>query len=182
MRGFDYYTDMVFEVFDNDPENNRSMFGGDRYDGLVASFGVDPVPTVGFAMGDVTLENFLRSNDLAPKLESETELYVALVGDVFEGAQKIVAKLREEGVCVAVDMTRRKLGKQIEVAVKKGIQYLLVIGEEELKSEQFKLKNLGSGDEKECSLERVVSTVKTLINSLNTFRRTPSGFCSTILW
>lgn len=160
MRGFDYYTDMVFEVFDNDPENNRSMFGGGRYDGLVASFGVDPVPTVGFAMGDVTLENFLRSNDLALKLKSETELYIALVGEVFDGAQKIVATLREEGVRVAVDMSRRKVGKQIETAVKKNIPYLLVIGEEELKSEQFKLKNLGSGEEKECSLERVVSTVK----------------------
>src|SRR5262249_34522937 len=41
MRGFDYYTDMVFEVFDTDPENNRSMFGGGRYDGLVGAFGVE---------------------------------------------------------------------------------------------------------------------------------------------
>lgn len=160
MRGFDYYTDIVFEVFDNNPENNRAMYGGGRYDGLVAAFGVDPVPTVGFGMGDVTLENFLRSNDLTPKLKSETELYVALVGDVYESAQKIVGKLREEGVCVAVDMSRRKVGKQIEVAVKKNIPYLLVIGEEELKSGRFKLKNLGTGDETECSLERVISTVK----------------------
>ena len=105
-------------MFDSDPENNRSMFGG-KLRQASRFVRVDPVPTVGFAIGDVTLENCLRSNDLAPKLESETELYVALVGDVFEGAQKIVAKLREEGVCVAVDMTRRKLGKQIEVAVKK---------------------------------------------------------------
>jgi histidyl-tRNA synthetase len=50
-RGFDYYTDIVFEVFDLDPKNNRSMFGGGRYDGLVGIFGVDPIPTIGFGMG-----------------------------------------------------------------------------------------------------------------------------------
>ncbi len=158
-RGFDYYTDIVFEVFDLDPENNRAMFGGGRYDGLVAEFGVEPVPTIGIAPGDVTLQNFLESWDLLPKLETETNLYVVLVGEVFEGAQKIVSKLRDEGVRVAVDMSGRKVGKQIETAVKKGIPYLLVIGEEELKSEQFKLKDLASGEEKEYSLERVVSTV-----------------------
>jgi histidyl-tRNA synthetase len=59
VRGMDYYTGIVFEVFDTNPENNRSMFGGGRYDGLVAQFGVEPVPTAGFGMGDVTLQNFL---------------------------------------------------------------------------------------------------------------------------
>jgi histidyl-tRNA synthetase len=160
MRGFDYYTDIVFEVFDENPENNRSMFGGGRYDGLVGLFGVEPVPTVGFGMGDVTLENFLRANDLIPKLTVETELYVALIGDVVMDAQKLVTKLREEGVNVAVDMSVRKLGKQIETAVKKGIQYLLVIGEEELKTNQFKLKDLATGVEEVRSLERIVSIVR----------------------
>ena len=161
MRGFDYYTDIVFEVFDENPENNRSMFGGGRYDGLVGLFGVEPVPTVGFGMGDVTLENFLRDNELIPKLKTETELYIALIGDVFVDAQKLITKLRDEGVSVAVDVTDRKLGKQIETAVKKGIQYLLVIGEEELKTEKFKLKDLQTGNEDERSLERIVSIVRT---------------------
>ncbi|MDZ7785504.1 MAG: ATP phosphoribosyltransferase regulatory subunit [Candidatus Saccharibacteria bacterium] len=58
MRGFDYYTDIAFEVFDTDPQNNRSMFGGGRYDGLVGAFGVDPIPTIGFGMGGVALPDF----------------------------------------------------------------------------------------------------------------------------
>ncbi len=81
MRGFDYYTDIVFEVTDTNPENNRSMFGGGRYDGLVGLFGVEPVPTVGFGMGDVTLQNFLESHQLLPELRSQTDVYVVLVGD-----------------------------------------------------------------------------------------------------
>lgn len=64
MRGFDYYTGMVFEVFDTSPENNRSLFGGGRYDNLLELFGVDPVPTVGFGMGDVTIRDFLETHSL----------------------------------------------------------------------------------------------------------------------
>ncbi|MEK7575340.1 MAG: ATP phosphoribosyltransferase regulatory subunit [Patescibacteria group bacterium] len=63
-RGFDYYTGMVFEVFDTNPENRRSLFGGGRYDNLLEIFGVDPVPTVGFGMGDVTMRDFLETHDL----------------------------------------------------------------------------------------------------------------------
>ena len=79
MRGFDYYTDIVFEVFDNHLENNRAMFGGGRYDGLVGLFGVEPVPTVGFGMGDVTLQDFLDVHGLLPKLQPETDAYVVLI-------------------------------------------------------------------------------------------------------
>ena len=66
MRGFDYYTDVVFEVFDTHPDNNRSMLGGGRYDGLVGLFGVKPVSSVGFGWGDVTLMNFLELHGLLP--------------------------------------------------------------------------------------------------------------------
>jgi histidyl-tRNA synthetase len=65
-RGFDYYTDIVFEVFDTNPENNRSLFGGGRYDNLLELFGVEPVPTVGFGMGDITFQDFLETHKLGP--------------------------------------------------------------------------------------------------------------------
>jgi len=79
MRGFDYYTDIVFEVFDTSPENNRAMMGGGRYDGLIASFGVEPVPTVGFAWGDAPFVNFLEVHKLLPELKPETGGYKVVV-------------------------------------------------------------------------------------------------------
>jgi len=161
MRGFDYYTDMVFEVFDTDPENNRAMYGGGRYDGLVAAFGVDPVPTVGFAMGDVTLQNFLESHELLPKLHTETDAYVVLIGDnMYEKAQTVLAELRAMGLNVAVDSTGRKMDKQIKTAVKKGIHYAIFIGEAELASGQFKLRNLADSTEETHGLQRIVSIAK----------------------
>src|SRR3989338_3808098 len=64
MRGFDYYTGIVFEVFDTNPANPRSLFGGGRYDNLLDLFGVERVPTVGFAMGDVTMRDVLETYNL----------------------------------------------------------------------------------------------------------------------
>ncbi len=67
-RGFDYYTGVVFEVFDTNPENRRSLFGGGRYDNLLEIFGAEPVPTVGFGMGDVTIRDFLETHGLPLKV------------------------------------------------------------------------------------------------------------------
>jgi histidyl-tRNA synthetase len=156
MRGFDYYTGIVFEVFDTDPENNRAMLGGGRYDGLVGLFGVAPIPTVGFGWGDVTMENFLRSHRLMPDLKSETDVYVALVGNVNAQAQLVVAELRAGGLNVAVDVSGRKLGDQFKTADKKGVANVLIIGEAELTSGEFKLKNLTTGDEATLNIKAIV--------------------------
>lgn len=160
MRGFDYYTDIVFEIFDTSPQNSRSLFGGGRYDGLVGLFGVEPVPTVGFGMGDVTLADFLAIHQLLPEPKVETDVYVVLVGDVYERAQKVIADLREMSVNVAVDMSGRKLDAQIKSAAKKSVPYALFIGEQELASEQYVLKDLRSGTSEKHGTQRIVSIVK----------------------
>ncbi len=160
MRGFDYYTGIVFEVADTDPENNRSMMGGGRYDGLVGLFGVDSIPTVGFGWGDVTLENFLRSHRLLPAIQPETNLYVVLAGDVLTASQPLVADLRKQGLNVAVDVSGRKIGDQFKTAEKKGIQHVLILGEQELESGQLKLKNLETGVELTMSAADIAAHLK----------------------
>jgi histidyl-tRNA synthetase len=160
MRGFDYYTDIVFEVYDNDPENNRSMFGGGRYDGLIGLFGAEPLATVGFGMGDVTLANFLSTHDLLPKLRTETDLYIIPIGNVQEDAKRIAMNLREMEVNTAHDISGRSPDKQIKAAVKKGIRYVLFVGEKELANEQYVIKDLQSGTEETHSIERIASIVK----------------------
>lgn len=160
MRGFDYYTDIVFEVFDTHPENNRSMFGGGRYDGLVGLFGVEPVPTVGFGMGDVTLQNFLETHELLPHLKPHIDAYVVLIGDVYEKSISTFAKLRELGLNIAVDTSGRKIEKQFKTATKKNVQYVIIIGDLEIEEQQFGLKDLHTGKEEKHSIERIVSLIK----------------------
>lgn len=168
MRGFDYYTDIVFEVFDTNPNNNRSMFGGGRYDGLVGLFGVEPIPTIGFGMGDVTLENFLRDNDLIPDLSSVIDVYVILHSSIeFNQAQKSLYTLRSEGVKVAVDSTKRTLAKKIETALKKGIRHVIIIGEQEIADDNYVIKNLTTHQESKHSIERIISIIKDGRNKIN---------------
>lgn len=160
MRGFDYYTDLVFEVFDTDPDNNRSLMGGGRYDGLVGLFGVEPVPTVGFGLGDVTLANFLAGHHLLPQLPSDVDLYVVFAGDMVQQAQAVIAELRENGLNVAIDLSGRKLDKQLTTASKKGVRFALIIGEQELEEKHYTLRDLDAGNEEKHGIARIVSIVK----------------------
>lgn len=160
MRGFDYYTGIVFEVFDNHPDNRRAMFGGGRYDGLVGLFGVEPVPTVGMAPGGTMTEIFLRSHKLLPEMSSTTEVYIVVLDNALAGAHQLTKKLRDEGLNVEIDVTGRKLDKQIRSAVRKQIPYMVFVGEKEVDEETYPLKNVKTSEEQRVSFERIVTTVK----------------------
>jgi histidyl-tRNA synthetase len=156
VRGIEYYNDIVFEVFDTSPENARALFGGGRYDGLVEIFGVEHLPVVGFGMGDVSLANFLETHGLVPQLKPETQATALLIGDVYDKAQPMLAQLRQAGLKVAVDSTDRKMDAKLKHVDKSGVKYVIFLGEEELSSGQFKLKNMESGEEAVLSLEETV--------------------------
>jgi histidyl-tRNA synthetase len=161
MRGLDYYTGTVFEVFDTHPENNRSLFGGGRYDGLVGLFGAEPISAVGMAPGGTMIENFLQVHDLVPKLGSNTDVYVVVLGDVARNAAKLARDLRNEGVNTELDIiTDRKLDKQIKTAIKKNIPYILFIGADEVKNEIYTLKDTTSTEEQKLSFARIVGFIK----------------------
>ena len=153
MRGFDYYTGTVFEIFDEAPENRRAMFGGGRYDGLVGMFGVEDLPVVGAAPGETMFVEFLRAHKLVPELDSTVDVVVVPFCDVAE----IVKKLRENGIRVAVDFTNRKIDKKIKSAVKSGVSHLLIVGEDEIAKGKFPLKNLAKNEQIELSLDDIVA-------------------------
>jgi histidyl-tRNA synthetase len=158
MRGLDYYTGMVFEVMDLAPENNRSMFGGGRYDGLVGLFGAEPVPTVGMAPGLTPMMLFLESHKLIPELRSTTDASIVVLGqDSMPAALTLADELRQEGVNVEVDITNRKADKQIKAVVKKQVPFIIFVGEAELQSKLYTLKDIASEQEEKASLERIVS-------------------------
>jgi len=161
VRGFDYYTGTVFEVFDTNPENRRSLFGGGRYDNLTANFGGDPIPAIGFGAGDVGIRDFLEVHNLMPEYTSSADLFIATIGDVITDAQKLAQQLRTAGVNVAVNLTDKKVGDQLKNADKQKIPFVLVVGEDELKNNEFTIKNLATGEEvKRTSVQEIVEVVK----------------------
>ncbi len=160
MRGFDYYTGTVFEFFDLHPDNNRSLFGGGRYDGLVGLFGAEPISAVGIAPGLSMAELFLQIHGLVPTLSSTTEVYIVVLGDALKGALQLASDLRAEGINVETDITDRKLDKQLKTALKKEIPFIVFVGDEELQTEVYPFKDVASSEEQKLSLERIVSSVK----------------------
>ncbi|MCC6448864.1 MAG: histidine--tRNA ligase [Chitinophagaceae bacterium] len=161
MRGLDYYTDIVFEIFDTNPENSRAMFGGGRYDDLLTIFGVEKVPAVGFGMGDVTIRDFLETRKLLPQYKSPAQLYVCVIDEkTKEFATNFAMSLRDSGINVSVDYSLKKVGDQIKKASKDGVSYIVCIGENETKTNLFKVKNLETGIEKELSIEKIADSIK----------------------
>jgi len=161
-RGFDYYTGTIFEVFDTDPKNNRSMLGGGRYDNLTALFGEERIGGVGFGMGDVTMRDFLETHGLMPKVRRDITLVVLPTDSDFnlEG-EKVAMAFRRAGVATEVDISSRKLAKKFSNAAHSGALYALVVGENEVKSGDFILKNLADGTEMSGNIGSLAGTIGT---------------------
>ena len=156
IRGLDYYTGTVFEVFDEAPENNRAMFGGGRYDNLVGMFAKNAkISGVGYGMGDVTLESFLLTHKLVPDLNrGEAKVLVTRFEDVpYEKYLEVVNTLRESGVTASIYVGTKKFGKQIDYAAKGHYSHVLIMGASELESGIVKIKNLESREESEVALD-----------------------------
>ncbi len=148
VRGFDYYTGVVFEITDSNPENARSLFGGGRYDGLVSLFGGDPIPAIGFAFGDVTFLDFLETHNLALPDATRAQVYIGTPStDDLETARLFAEKLRSQGVRAFLNLTGKSLGDQIKDAVKRGIPHFVAYGKNEADAGTVRVKTLATSEE-----------------------------------
>lgn len=157
IRGLDYYTGTVFEVFDNDPENNRAMFGGGRYDNLVGLFVNNAkISGVGYGMGDVTLENFLNTHRLIPEELVKQKVLIARFADVpYEHYMMLAEQLRNAGITASIYLGTKKFGKQIDYAVKEHYSHVLILGGSEREAGIVKIKNLSTREEREIAAEQL---------------------------
>lgn len=162
-RGFDYYTGMVFEVFDTNTANPRALFGGGRYDGLVALWGGDPIPAIGFALGDVTLADFLETHGLTPVPSAQTpQLYLGTPSeDDIPAAQTFANTLRAEDGRIFVNLTNRSLGDQVKDAVKRKIPLFVAYGPEEIKTRVIRMKILTTGKEVTLPIAELAAHLRT---------------------
>ena len=161
VRGFDYYNGIIFEVFDTSPSNNRSVFGGGRYNNLTQIFSDEAVPAVGFGMGDVTLRDILETYDLLPTFTDEVDVYLAPINaSCVESTLSVADELRKSNIRVLVDYSYKKIGDQIKKALSKKCTYFAVIGEDEIKTKKLLLKNLSFKKEKKLAFKDISKFVK----------------------
>lgn len=149
-RGFSYYTGLVFEVFDTNPENRRSLFGGGRYDNLTSLFDDQNIPAVGFGMGDVTLQDFLETRNLIPPYVSETNISVGFTDESNkEVAEKITAQIREKDLNASLFGLSKQSGDFYKYAERNKIPFVLLITDT---SSQYLVKeSTKGGKEKVCA-------------------------------
>ncbi len=143
IRGLDYYTGIVFEARDMDREG-RAILGGGRYDNLVADVGGEPLPGVGFAMGDVMIAIVLEKYGLIPnfRLTPVQVLVTTFDAELLLHSQVIASRLRDEGYNVASFTEAWNLSKQLRHADKIGANFVVIIGPDEKAAGQVTIKDL----------------------------------------
>jgi histidyl-tRNA synthetase len=161
VRGLDYYTGPVFEAYDR-AGRFRAIFGGGRYDDLVADVGGDRITGVGFAMGDVIIELLLERAGKRPSLPSSpSQVLVTLFDDdLYPQTLALSARLRQAGINAEQVLEAARLGKQLRYADRKCIPYALILGPDELATGQVVLKELATGEQQAYSEEEAVARLK----------------------
>ncbi|MDH5581854.1 MAG: histidine--tRNA ligase [Bdellovibrionales bacterium] len=164
VRGLDYYTGMVFEVYDKHPDNRRAISGGGSYSDLLKIFNEAPMPGVGFGLGDVTLKDFLEIHKLLPNFETpENDIFITYQTEKAEiEAIKLANSLREKGLRVVIHFGELKFKKIFGLAEKKGAQWVALMGEDEFNQQKVQIKNLSTRDQKEFSLSDIDSIYSNL--------------------
>lgn len=158
VRGLDYYTKTVFEFVNKD---GFTLSGGGRYDNLVHEIDEKQnIPSAGFGMGLERILYFLDLENIDLGKAAPPDLYVGMMGDVQAEAYKVITQLRSEGLTVETDFLGKSVKAQMKYANKIGARYVVIIGEDELKSQTVKVKNMLDGSETECAVSGIAAAVK----------------------
>lgn len=168
VRGLDYYTGMVFEVFDKHPDNRRAICGGGAYANLLQIFNEDPLPGIGFGLGDVTLTDFLKTHNILPDFTKIDLDLLATFQD--EEAKLVVTKiaqsLRENDLKVETHLSAVNFKKVFGLAEKKGCDFLLLMGSDELSTGDVLIKHLKNKTQEKFKVNDITSMIKFIKGSL----------------
>jgi len=142
VRGLDYYTGIVFELFDA-AKSRRAICGGGRYDTLLKALGGVDLPALGFGMGDVVLGDLLVERQLVPPPVPTIDVFVAgATEDDLPDLLGLVHALRDRGIRVEYSFKGGSLGKQLRLADTRRAKFAVVIGPDDRARGEVVIKNL----------------------------------------
>lgn len=163
VRGLDYYTRTAFEVFPKGAEGQQSAVGGGgRYDGLIELLGGKPTPGIGFALG---LDRIVLALGEAPGVGPVAPLAVVVGAHPEATAERlrIATELRGAGLAVSADLGQRKLGRQLEGAVRAGARFAVIVGDETAEG-TVQLRDLGAASQKAVALVDLAALLRRKAN------------------
>ncbi|MBY9006126.1 MAG: histidine--tRNA ligase [Candidatus Lokiarchaeota archaeon] len=171
VRGLDYYTGTVFEVFDTGKENRRAIFGGGRYDNLLSLFSNEELSGIGFGMGLLMLKLFLETYDLIPedimKSDFSDVIFIASVNKkVSHYAHEIAQNLRNEDFPCIIDYRFENLGNQLRKASEIGVRISLILGPKEMEQNKITIKNMVSEQQKTIDAEDLINEIFSIFDKL----------------
>lgn len=156
VRGLDYYTNLVFEFWDDDGVNKAALGGGGRYDNLVEQLGGKPTPVVGFGIGIERLIMYIESKGKEFDGNDRLKTYIVSMVDDNSVVLKIAKLLRDNGISCETDVANRGVKAQFKYANKVNAEYTVIVGEEELSNNSVKLKNMDNGEEKLVKIDELL--------------------------
>lgn len=164
IRGLDYYTGLVFEAIE--VTGGRAILGGGHYDNLVGDVGGDPLPGVGFAMGDVLIKIILREHGLLPDFQKCNKKVVMVT--VFDKSLQmesisLAAEMRQAGINTAIYPEPAKLLKQFKYADRKGMSYALVLGPDEMSQKSVSIKDLKTRQQETFDRSELILRLKRML-------------------
>jgi histidyl-tRNA synthetase len=163
VRGLDYYTRTAFEVTGQDGLGaQNTLVGGGRYDGLSVTLGGPPTKGFGFAFGLDRMVMALPEDEAARLRSTDApDVFIVFLGEAArDRAFRIARELRQAGIAAAMDFEDRKMKKAMAAADKSRARYALIVGEDEVASGKYGLKNLATGEQESLVLDDIVSKLK----------------------
>lgn len=159
VRGFDYYTSTTFEFVSESLGAQNTLLGGGRYDLLIEQLGGKPTPAIGFAAGIERLMIILENGKYIFPDEKKLKLFIVTMGDESRDlAIRLISRFRSENIRCDTDFLNRSVKSQMKEANRQNAEYVIVIGDEEMRSDSVKLKNMSDGSEAEVSDIRNISS------------------------
>lgn len=162
VRGLDYYTRTVFEIYATDLDGKQyALGGGGRFDGLVEMFGGEPTPGIGFAFGLDRLIVEMKRVKAKRYQTPQPRVFMAQLGELAKKKSlRLFADIEQSGVLVAESFGRGSLKTQLRYATKLGVELTLIIGQQEALDETVIVKNMFTGTQETVAQKRIVNFIK----------------------
>ncbi|MFX0011616.1 MAG: His/Gly/Thr/Pro-type tRNA ligase C-terminal domain-containing protein, partial [Candidatus Hermodarchaeota archaeon] len=171
VRGLDYYTGIIYEVFDTGKENMRSIFGGGRYDDLLSMFSDEKITGTGFGMGILMFSLFLKTYDLIPIEIREKDytdtIYIASINDTVSNyALRIAQIIRAEDFPCIVDYRFSNLKNELSRANELGVLIALIIGPKEMEKNEITVRNMKTEEQETIKNNLLIDKIYDIIEDL----------------
>jgi histidyl-tRNA synthetase len=166
VRGLDYYTKTVFEIFEESEKGRAigALAGGGRYDNLAKILGGGEIPAVGGAAGVERIAELMKEKQIKLPKEKKPKIFFAQIGDLAKKKSlKLIEEFREEKIPIYESIGKDSLKAQMKLADKFGVRYVLIFGQQEALNDEILLRDMETGKQKKLKLKNLIKEVKKIL-------------------